>query len=76
MCNCSRSVIGCLLHIDRHTLMIFTKKKQSSQSKGTKKIAIAVMSRLNRTIFHLVLNNEVYDPKTVAHTASEDSIAS
>ena len=37
-------------------------KKQSFQSKGTKKIAVTVMSRLNRTIFHLVLNNEGYEP--------------
>ena len=44
----------------------YQKKKQSSSSKGAKKIAIAAVGRLIRTIYHLVLNNETYD-YTKAH---------
>ncbi|HAT54188.1 MAG TPA: IS110 family transposase, partial [Lactobacillus sp.] len=33
--------------------------KQSPQS-GTKKIAIAAMGRLLRTIYHLVITNQMY----------------
>lgn len=43
----------------------YQKKKQSSQ--GTKKIAIASMSRLIRTIHHIVLKNETYDYKIASH---------
>lgn len=44
----------------------YQKKKQFSQSKGTKKIAIAAMARLIRTIYHLVRNNESYDSRIFA----------
>lgn len=40
---------------------LYQRKKQSSQSKSTKKIAIAAMGTLIRTIYHLVINNEPYD---------------
>ncbi|WP_204119929.1 IS110 family transposase [Lacticaseibacillus suilingensis] len=39
----------------------YRRKKQSSQSNRTKKIAIAAMSQLNRLIRHLILNDEFYD---------------
>lgn len=38
----------------------YQKKKQPSQH-GTKKIAVAAMGRLIRTIYHLVMKNETYD---------------
>ena len=39
----------------------YKRKKQSAQSKRTKKIAVAAMSQLNRLIRHLILNDELYD---------------
>ena len=39
----------------------YKRKKQSSQSKRTKQIAVATMSQLNRLIRHLILNDELYD---------------
>lgn len=36
------------------------KEKQPPQS-GTKKIAIAAIHRLLRTIYHLIINNQMYD---------------
>lgn len=56
------NIISASSYRPTHFNDFYQMKKQSSQSKGTKKIAIAVMSRLNRTIFHLVLNNEAYEP--------------
>jgi len=44
----------------------YQNKKQSSQQ-GTKKIAIASISRLLRTIYHLVIKNETYDYKVASH---------
>jgi len=44
----------------------YQKKKQSSQH-GTKKIAVAAMSRLIRTIYHLVIKNETYDYSIASH---------
>ncbi|GEK07726.1 IS110 family transposase [Schleiferilactobacillus harbinensis] len=44
-----------------HIIDYYEKKKQSSQSKGTKKIAIAAVSRLIRTIYYLVTHNQTYD---------------
>jgi len=44
----------------------YQKKKQSSQNE-TKKIAIASISRLIRTIYHLVIKNETYDYKIASH---------
>lgn len=41
--------------------LFYDRKKQSSSSKGTKKIVIAAIHHLIRTIYHLVLNNEMYD---------------
>ena len=41
--------------------LFYAKKKQSSQPHQTKKIVIASMHRLIRTIFHLVKQNELYD---------------
>ncbi|MQS90359.1 IS110 family transposase [Companilactobacillus mishanensis] len=45
-----------------HINDFYQKKKQPSQH-GTKKIAVASMSRLIRTIYHLVIKNETYDYK-------------
>ncbi|WP_203663298.1 IS110 family transposase [Lacticaseibacillus sp. 53-4] len=42
----------------------YKRKKQSTQSHGTKKIAIAAMSQFNRLMRHLILNNEPYDSTT------------
>lgn len=42
----------------------YKRKKQSAQSHGTKKIAIAAMSQFNRLMHHLILNNELYDSTT------------
>ncbi|MCT4412057.1 IS110 family transposase, partial [Leuconostoc falkenbergense] len=44
----------------------YQKKKQSSMSKGTRKIAIGAMSRLLRTMHYLVLNNQLYDYDTAS----------
>ena len=44
----------------------YQKKKQSSLSKGTKKIAIGTMSRLLRTMHYLVINHQLYDYKAVS----------
>jgi transposase len=44
----------------------YQKKKQSSLSKGTKKIAIGAMSRLLRTMHYLVVNNQLYDYDTAS----------
>lgn len=43
--------------------LVYDRKKQSSNSKGSKKIVIMAMHHLIRTIYHLVLNNEMYDTK-------------
>lgn len=43
--------------------LFYDRKKQSSGPKGTKKIVIASMHHLIRIIYHLVLNNEMYDTK-------------
>jgi len=51
-----------------HINDFYQKKKQSSQ-KGTKKIAIASMNRLIRTIYHLVMKNETYDYRIASHKA-------
>lgn len=45
----------------------YQNKKQSSQN-SSKKIAIASMSRLLRTIYHLVVQNKTYDYKIASHT--------
>ncbi|QEA31010.1 IS110 family RNA-guided transposase [Secundilactobacillus malefermentans] len=41
--------------------IFYQRKKQSSSESHTKKIAIAAMGRLIRTIYHLIKNNELYD---------------
>lgn len=46
--------------INKLTIEENSEKKQSSQQ-GTKKIAIATMRRLIRTIYHLVITNQTYD---------------
>ncbi|MDI6668137.1 transposase [Leuconostoc falkenbergense] len=45
----------------------YQKKKQSSMSKGIKKIDIGAMSRLLRTIHYLVMNNQLYDYDTASN---------
>ena len=44
----------------------YQNKKQSSPN-ATKKIAIASISRLIRTIYHLVIKNETYNYETASH---------
>ncbi|KRL11668.1 IS110 family transposase [Schleiferilactobacillus perolens] len=44
-----------------HIVDYYEKRKQSSQSRGTKKIAIAAISRLIRTIYYLIMHNQTYD---------------
>lgn len=44
-----------------HINDFYQKKKQQSSGRGTKKVAIATMHRLIRTIYHLVKYNQVYD---------------
>ncbi|WP_461219406.1 IS110 family RNA-guided transposase [Lapidilactobacillus salsurivasis] len=41
----------------------YQNKKQSSTTKRTKMITIAAVGRLIRTLYHLVINNEYFDPK-------------
>ncbi|MCT3027789.1 IS110 family transposase [Pediococcus parvulus] len=41
--------------------ILYQRKKQSFSEFNTKKIAVAAMDRLIRTIFHLIKNNELYD---------------
>lgn len=43
--------------------LVYDEKKRSSGSKGTKKIVISAIHHLIRTIYHLVLNNEMYETK-------------
>ncbi|WP_125711497.1 IS110 family transposase [Lacticaseibacillus porcinae] len=42
----------------------YQNKKRSSSTKRTKMITIGAMSRLIRTLYHLVINNDYFDPKT------------
>lgn len=42
--------------------ILYQRKKQSSSAVHTKKIAISAIGRLLRTIYHLIKNNELYDP--------------
>lgn len=44
-----------------HVADYYEKKKQSSQTKGFKKIAIASVHKLIRTIYALIMNNQLYD---------------
>lgn len=39
----------------------YQRRKAESDQRGTKKIAIAAIHRLIRTIYHLVINNQFYD---------------
>lgn len=43
--------------------ILYQRKKQSSSETHNKKIAIAAMGRLIRTIYHLIKNNELYDSR-------------
>lgn len=42
----------------------YQNKKQSAPTKRTKLITIAAIGRLIRTLYHLVINNDYFDPKT------------
>lgn len=44
-----------------HITDYYDKKKQSSHSRGYKKIAIASMHKLIRTLFALITHNQLYD---------------
>jgi transposase len=55
------NIISVSAHRPTRISINYNRKKQSTQSSGTKKIAIAAMSQLNRLIRHLIVNNEPYD---------------
>lgn len=57
------NIISASTHTPTNISLSYNEKKQSSGSKGTKKIAISAMHHLIRTMYHLVLNNEMYDTK-------------
>ena len=44
-----------------HINDFYQKRKRQSSQPGTKKIAIATMHRLIRTMYHLVINNQLYN---------------
>lgn len=50
-----------------HIVDYYDKKKRSSQAKGYKKIAIASVHKLIRTLFALVMQNELYDYNVAKH---------
>jgi len=65
-----RSVINIVSVAKRkptHINDFYQNKKKQSSKKETKKIAVASMSRLIRTIYHLVIKNETYDYKIASH---------
>jgi len=57
------NIISASRTIPTNISLFYNQKKQSSGSKGTKKIVISSVHHLIRTIYHLVLNNEMYDTK-------------
>lgn len=57
------NIISVSKHTPTNISLSYNTKKQSSGSKGTKKIVISAMHHLIRTMYHLILNNEMYDTK-------------
>ncbi|WP_363473328.1 IS110 family transposase [Companilactobacillus musae] len=57
------NIISASKHTPTNISLSYNTKKQSSGSKGTKKIVISAMHHLIRTMYHLILNNEMYDTK-------------
>ncbi|WP_238334017.1 transposase [Companilactobacillus halodurans] len=57
------NIISASKTIPTNIRLVYKRKRQSSGSKGTKKIVISAIHHLIRTIYHLVLNNEMYDTK-------------
>lgn len=58
------NIVSAARHTPTRISESYKRKKQSAQSKQTKKIAVAAMSQLNRLIRHLILNDERYDKTT------------
>ena len=48
-------------HTPTHINDFYQQRKKQSSQQGTKKIAIATMHRLIRTIYHLIITNQTYD---------------
>ena len=48
-------------------------KKLSSQTKGFKKIAIASIHKLIRTIYALIINDQLYDYNVATHNQKDFS---
>ncbi|MQS75320.1 IS110 family transposase [Companilactobacillus halodurans] len=57
------NIISASKMIPTNINLVYKRKRQSSGSKGTKKIVISAIHHLIKTIYHLVLNNEMYDTK-------------
>jgi len=57
------NIIGASRFTPTNISLTYKAKKQSSGSKGTKKIVMSAINKLIRLIYHLVLNNEMYDTK-------------
>lgn len=50
-----------------HIADYYEKQKRSSQAKGYKKIAIAAAHKLVRAIYHLIINDQMYDYNIATH---------
>ncbi|MFJ6932448.1 MAG: IS110 family transposase, partial [Lactobacillus gallinarum] len=50
-----------------HIADYYESKKLSSQTKGFKKIAIASIHKLIRTIYALIINDQLYDYNVATH---------
>ena len=53
--------------------LIGESKKLSSQTKGFKKIAIASIHKLIRTIYALIINDQLYDYNIATHNQKDFS---
>ena len=59
-----KAVLNCAIASHYHANHVgdfYLKRKQQSSSSQTKKIAVGVMHRLIRTMYHLVKNDQLYD---------------
>lgn len=57
------NIISASKYTPTNISLSYNAKKQSSGSKGTKKIVISAIHHLIRTMYHLIVNNEMYDTK-------------
>ena len=56
-----------------HIADYYESKKLSSQTKGFKKIAIASIHKLIRTIYALIINDQLYDYNIATHNQKDFS---